>query len=55
VIEFLARASAYSLPILHTCVGFDFVEMNGRWCLVDCFGNGLENISLDLVAVRVWV
>jgi len=37
------------------CVGFDFVEINGRWQLVDCFGNGLEDISLDVVAVEVWV
>jgi hypothetical protein len=22
---------------------------------VDCFGNGLEDISLDVVAVEVWV
>jgi hypothetical protein len=45
VIYFLATASAYSLPII-PCAGSDFVEMNGRWWLVDCFGNGLENISL---------
>jgi hypothetical protein len=36
-------------------VGFDFMEMNGQWWLVDCFGNGLEDISLDVVAVEVWV
>jgi hypothetical protein len=29
---FLARASVNSLPIIYnTCVGFGFVEMNGRW------------------------
>ena len=31
----------------NTCVGFDFVEMNGRWWLVDCFCNGSEDISLE--------
>jgi hypothetical protein len=39
----------------NACVGFDFVEMNGQWCLFDCLGNGLEDISLDVVAVEVWV
>ena len=39
----------------NTCVGFDLVKMNGWWWLVDCFGNGLEDISLDVVAVEVWV
>jgi len=35
-------------------VGFDFVEMNGQWLLVDCFGNGPEGIALgDVVAVEV--
>jgi hypothetical protein len=36
-------------------MGFDSLEMNGRWWLVDCLGNGLEDISLDVVAVEVWV
>ena len=39
----------------NTCMGFDSLEMNGRWWLVDCLGNGLEDISLDVVAVEVWV
>jgi hypothetical protein len=39
----------------NTCMGFDFVEINGLWWLVDCFDNGLEDISLDVVAVEVWV
>ena len=37
-----------------TCVRFGFVDLNERWWLVDCFGNGLEDISLDVVAVEVW-
>ena len=36
------------------CVGFDFVEMNGRWWLVDCFGNELEDISLAVEALWRW-
>jgi len=39
----------------YACVKFDFVEMNEQWWLVDCFGNGLKDISLDEVAVEVWV
>jgi hypothetical protein len=27
----------------------------GNGDLVDCFGNGFEDISLDVVAVEVWV
>jgi hypothetical protein len=27
---------------------------DGDW-MVDCFGNGLEDISLDVVAVEDWV
>jgi len=39
----------------NACVGLDFVEINGWWWLVDCFGNGLEDIFLDVVAMEVWV
>ena len=51
VIDFIAtRASAWinSLPII---LAWDFVKKNRWWWLVDCFGNGLEDISLDVVAV----
>jgi len=39
------------------CVGLDFVIMNDQFNqMVDCFGNGLEeDISLDVVAVTIWV
>ena len=30
-------------------------KINGWWYLVDGFGNGPEDISLDLLVVEVWV
>jgi hypothetical protein len=47
---------SFSITIAYNaCVRLDSVKMNGQWRLVDCFGNGLEDISLDVVAVEVWV
>ena len=36
-----------------TGMGLYFEEVNGRWCLADCFSNGLKDTSLDVVAMEI--
>jgi len=40
----------------NTGMGLYFEEVDGQWWLVDCFSDGLKDISLDVVAmeIRVW-
>jgi len=54
VADFLARTSTCSLPIIPA---WDFTLKkwigDGDWR--DCFSNGLKDISLDVVAMEIWV
>jgi len=37
----------------NTSMGLYFEEVDGRWRLADCFSNGLKDISLDAVAMKI--
>jgi len=39
----------------NTGMGLYFEEVDGRWWLADCLSKGLMDISLDVVAVEIWV
>ena len=39
----------------NTGMGLYFEEVDGRWRLADCFSNGMKDISLDVVAMKIRV
>jgi len=39
----------------NTGMGLYFEEVDRRWLLADCFGNGLKDNSLDVVAMEIRV